>query len=126
MPQSIWTTTQPGLQKLETAAKSIGTAENRLRDKFSLFPIRLKIRSLTSCNYNLVFCNLIGDLKSEIGLTRNVAQNTRPSLHVREVLGTRLVSTMAHSKGAVNYTKDKGKDPTTDIAKVTPQKFFLT
>ena len=35
-PQSIWTTTQPGLQKLETAAKSIGTAENRLRDKFRL------------------------------------------------------------------------------------------
>jgi len=29
IPQSIWTTTQPGLQKLETAAKSIGTAENR-------------------------------------------------------------------------------------------------
>ena len=51
-PQSIWTTAQPGLQKLETAAKSIGTAENRLRDKFSLFPIRFKIRSLTSCNYN--------------------------------------------------------------------------
>jgi len=30
MPQSIWTTTQPGLQKLETAAKSTGTTENRL------------------------------------------------------------------------------------------------
>ena len=52
MPQSIWTTTQPGLQKLVTAAKSIGTAENRLWDKFSLFPIRFKIQSLTSCNYN--------------------------------------------------------------------------
>ena len=52
MPQSIWTTTQPGLQKLETVAKSIGTAKNRLRDKFSLFPVRFKIRSLTSCEYN--------------------------------------------------------------------------
>ena len=30
----------------------------------SLFPIHFKI---TSCNYNQVFCNLIGDLKSEIG-----------------------------------------------------------
>jgi len=38
-PQSVWTTAQPSLQKLETAAKSIGTAENRLRDKFSLFPM---------------------------------------------------------------------------------------
>ena len=28
MPQSIWTTTQPGLQKLETAAESIWIAEN--------------------------------------------------------------------------------------------------
>ena len=46
---------------------SIGTAENRLRDKFSLFPIRFEIQSLTSCNYNQVFCNLIGDLKSKIG-----------------------------------------------------------
>ena len=52
MSQSVWTTTQPGLQKLKTAVKSIGTAENRLQDKFSLFPIRFKIRSLTSCNYN--------------------------------------------------------------------------
>jgi len=34
--------TQPGLQKLETAAKSIGTAEDRLRDKFPLVPIRFK------------------------------------------------------------------------------------
>ena len=50
--QSIWTTTQPGLQKLETAAKSIGTAENRLQDKFPLIPIRFKIGSLTSCNHN--------------------------------------------------------------------------
>jgi len=30
MPQSIWTTTQPGLQKLEMAVKSVGTVENRL------------------------------------------------------------------------------------------------
>ena len=52
-PESIWTTTQPGLQKLETAAKSIGTAENRLQDKFSLFfLIRFKIRLLTSYSYN--------------------------------------------------------------------------
>jgi len=51
-PQSVRTTTQPGLQKLETAAKPIETAENRLRDKFSLFPIRFKIRSLTSYDYN--------------------------------------------------------------------------
>ena len=36
-PQSIWTATQPGLQKLKTPTKSIGTAENRLGDKFSLF-----------------------------------------------------------------------------------------
>jgi len=49
---SIRTTIQPGLQKLETAAKSTGTAENRLQDKFSLFPIWFKIRSLMSCNYN--------------------------------------------------------------------------
>ena len=85
MPHSIWTTTQPSLQKLEIATKSIGTAENRLQDKFSLFLNRFKIRSLTSCNYNEVFCNLIGDLKSEIGPphgTRKVAQNTRPSSHV--------------------------------------------
>ena len=45
-PQSMWSTTQPGLQKLETAAKSIGTAENRLRDEFSLFPIRFKIYTI--------------------------------------------------------------------------------
>ena len=51
-PQSIWTTIQPSLQKLEMATMSIGTAENRLRDKFSLFPIRFEIQSLTSCNYN--------------------------------------------------------------------------
>jgi len=80
---------------------SIGTAENRLRDKFSLFPIRFKIRSLTSYNYNYVFCNLIGDLKSEIGPApcdkkccsehqAGQTQSTRPSLHVREGLGTRL------------------------------------
>jgi len=31
VPLPIWTTTQPGLQKLKLAAKSIGTAENRLR-----------------------------------------------------------------------------------------------
>ena len=51
-PQSIWTTTQLSLQKLEMATKSIWTAENGLWDKFSLFPIRFKIRSLMSCNYN--------------------------------------------------------------------------
>ena len=51
-PQSIWTTTQSSFQKLKTAAKSIGTAENSLRDKFSLFLICFKIRSLMSCNHN--------------------------------------------------------------------------
>jgi len=47
-------TKQLGLQKLKMVAKSIGTAENRLRDKFSLFPIRFKTQhvwSLTWCNY---------------------------------------------------------------------------
>ena len=33
----------------------------------SLPPIWFKMRSLTSCKYNYIFCNLIGDLKSEIG-----------------------------------------------------------
>jgi len=51
--------------KLEMAARSTGTAENRLRDKFSLLPIRFRIRPLTSCKYNYIFCNLIGDLKSK-------------------------------------------------------------
>ena len=40
MPRCIWTTTQAHLQKLEKAERSIGTAENRMRDKFSLPPIR--------------------------------------------------------------------------------------
>ena len=35
--QSIWTTTRPSLQKLETAAKSVETAENRLRDNLSFW-----------------------------------------------------------------------------------------
>jgi len=35
-PQSIWTTTQPSLQKLKTAAESIWTAENRLREVFAI------------------------------------------------------------------------------------------
>ena len=52
-------------KKLEMAARSTGTAENRLRDKFSLLPIRFRIRPLTSCKYNYIFCNLIGDLKSK-------------------------------------------------------------
>ena len=111
-PQSIRTTTQPSLQKLETAAESIGTAENRLRDSFSLFPIRFKIRSLTSCNYNEVFCNLIGDLKSEIGpapcdkkcCSEHI--NTRPSLHVREGLGTRLGSTQTLFRGSGSETRN--------------------
>jgi len=90
MPWCMWTTTQPHLQKLEMATVSIGTAKNRLQDKFSLPPIRFKIQLLMSCKYNYVFCNLIGDLNSEIGPTpfdkkRNVPQNTRPSSHVRRV-----------------------------------------
>ena len=92
MPWCMWTTTQLHLQELEMATTSIGTAENRLRDTFSLPPIRFKIRLLTSCQYNYVFCNLIGDLKSEIGPTPcdkkwNDPQNTRPSLHTCEGSG---------------------------------------
>ena len=45
-PQSIWTTTQPGLQKLKMAAKYFGTAENRLRDKFRYFLIVSKYDGL--------------------------------------------------------------------------------
>jgi len=37
MPQSIWTTTQPSLQKLETAAKSVGTAETVCETSFHYF-----------------------------------------------------------------------------------------
>ena len=66
MPWCIWTTIQPYLQKLEMAGGSAGTAKNRLWDKLSLPPIRFKICSLTPCKYNYVFCDLIGDLKSEI------------------------------------------------------------
>jgi len=82
MPQSIATTTQPGLQKFEMATKSIGTAENRLWDKYSLFLICFKIRSLTSSN---------------------VAQNTRSSSHVREGLGTGLYLDMALWLPASDY-----------------------
>ena len=40
------------------------------------------------CKANYVFCDLIGDLKSEISpnpVTRNDAQNTGPSSHVQRV-----------------------------------------
>jgi len=45
---------------------NIGTAENKLWDKFSLLPI---LRLLTSSQYNYAFCDLIGDLKSKISPT---------------------------------------------------------
>jgi len=59
----IWTTAQSHLQKLEIATRFTGTAENRPQDKFSLPPILFKIQS------NYIFCNLIGDLKSESSST---------------------------------------------------------
>ena len=82
MLQSIWTTTQPGLQKLETAAKSIGTAENRRRDTFSLFLIHFKIRLHTSCNYKIsssaIWLLISNPRLAPPHVTRNVTQNTRP------------------------------------------------
>ena len=92
-PQSIWTTTQLGFQKLETAAKSIGTAENRLRDKFSLFPIRFKYDRLCHAiiiRSSAIWLVISNPRSAPPHVTRNVAQNTRPSLHMREGLGTRL------------------------------------
>jgi len=64
MPQCIWTTIQPHLQKLEMATRSIGTADNRLQDTFSLPPIWFKIQLFMSCD-----CGPIGDFKSEISPT---------------------------------------------------------
>jgi len=63
MPQSIWTYYKSSRwpQSLLEQPKTC-----TLRDMFPLFPIRFKIRSLTSCNCNQVFCILIGDLKSKI------------------------------------------------------------
>ena len=54
MSQFIWTTTHPGLQKLEMATIRVywDSQKQRLQDKFSLFLIRFKIQSLMSCNYN--------------------------------------------------------------------------
>jgi len=46
----------PTYKKLEMAARSIGTASNRLWDEHSLPPIRFKIFwSLMSCKYNYGF-----------------------------------------------------------------------
>jgi len=92
-PQSIWTTIQPGLQKLEMVAKSIGTAENRLWDMFSLFPIRSKYDCL--CYAVTIRSSAIWLVISNLRLalphvTRYAAQNTRPSSHMREGLSTRL------------------------------------
>ena len=42
-----WTAAQYGLQELAKAAKFLGKAENKLRVKFFLPPIRFKIQSLT-------------------------------------------------------------------------------
>ena len=61
----IWTTTQPRLQKLVMTTRSTEPAENGLWDKFSLPPIWLHHANI-HCTY--IFCDLIGDLKSEIGL----------------------------------------------------------
>ena len=53
------------IQKLDKATKVLEKAENELRDKCFLVVIPLKIRSLTSCTYNYVFCKLIRALRSE-------------------------------------------------------------
>ena len=50
-----WTTARYGLQKLAKAAKFLGKAENKLRVKFFLPPIRFKIQSLTSRTYDYAF-----------------------------------------------------------------------
>ena len=101
------------LQKLETAAKSIGTAKNRLWDKFSLF---LKIRSLMPCNYNRssAIWLVISNLKvAQPHVTRNVAQNTRPSSCMRKGLSTRLRSSHIPTPGnkAIKSRTDVVSEP---------------
>ena len=52
---TTWTVARYGIQKLDKAAKFLGKAENELRGKFFLPPIRFKIRLFTSCTYNYAF-----------------------------------------------------------------------
>ena len=66
MPQSIWTTTQPGLQKLETAASLLGQRKTGCEVSFHYFRFVSKYDHL---HHAIIIrsSNLIGDLKSEIG-----------------------------------------------------------
>ena len=121
-PQSIWTTTQPGLQKLETAAKSIGTAENRLRDKFRLVSKYDRLRHAIIIRSSATWLVISNPRSAPPLVTRNVAQNTRPSLHVREGLGTRL----SRLKGSIllaNVGVNSGSEQPTSLV---PRPFFAT
>ena len=97
-PQYIWTTTQPDLQTLKIAAKSIWDSwKQAVRQVFTISDSFQKYEHwhhaiiIRSSAIWLVISN---PRSAPPHVTRNVTQSIRPSLHVREGLGTRLMQSL--------------------------------
>ena len=95
MPRYIWTMTQPCLQNLEMAASQLGQLTTGCKTSFHYLQFSSKYNHL--CHPNLskssaIWLVISNPRSAPPHVTRNIAQNTKPSSHARilEGLGTRL------------------------------------
>ena len=92
-PQPIWTTTQPGLQKLEMAQSLLGQPKTGCETSFHYFRFISKynhLRHAIIIRSSEIWLVISNPRWTSPHVARNVAQSTRPSLHMLEGLGTRL------------------------------------